>query len=432
MSGRSPAHSCRCTRRGRAHWREWFPLLVVLGLLLLAPALVRAQGAGQDSVTLRWTAVGDDSLSGVAAAYDLRMAGTPITASSWSTATALSGLPAPLASGTPQRVTIRGLTPGSTYYFALRVRDDAGNWSGVSNLVRWDGVLDEGPPAAPSGLVSALQGNGLHLSWTPSGAPDWAGYSVYRATALAGPYTKLNLDLLTVAEYQDDALPADATSLWYQVTASDMSGNESAHSASVPGVRTSPPAAPGGLVTELQGNGVHLAWTPSDAPDLAGYSVYRATASGGSYTKLNPRLLTVPEYQDDALPPNATSLWYQVTASDLSGNESALDAVARGSPVALEWGIEPAYPNPSRTGETVSIPVELKQAATARVDIVDAAGHLVWRSATPPSLGTGYSDHLEVKWDGNNGAGRAVAPGPYRVWLVAGDVRRSIQLVRVP
>ena len=318
-------------------------MLVVLGLLLLAPALVRAQGAAQDSVTLRWTAVGDDSLSGVAAAYDLRMSDSPITASSWSSATALSGLPAPLASGTLQQVTVRGLTPGAIYYFALRVRDDAGNWSDVSNLVRWDGVLDEAPPAAPSGLASALQGNGLHLSWMPSGAPDLAGYSIYRATASAGPFTKLNLDLLTVAEYQDDALPADATSLWYQVTASDMSGNESARSAGVPGV-----------------------------------------------------------------------------------------PVAQSRALAVAWGIEPAYPNPSHASETVSIPVELVDAAVARVDIVDVAGHLVWRSTDLQALDTGLSGHPEVKWEGRNDAGREVAPGPYRAWLVAGDVRRSTRLVRVP
>ena len=337
MSGRSPARSRRRLRRGRARWREWFPLLVVLGLLLLAPALAHAQGAGPDSLTLRWTAVGDDSLSGTAAAYDLRMAGSPITASNWSTATALSGLPAPLASGATQQVVVRRLAPGSTYYFALRVRDDAGNWSGLSNGVRWDGALDQAPPAAPSGLVSELQGNGIHLTWAPSGAPDLAGYSVYRATASGGPYTKLNLDLITAAEYQDDALPPVATSLWYQVTASDMSGNESARSASVPGV----PVA--------------------ESP-------------------------------------------------------------------ALAWLIAPAYPNPSRVSDPVRIPVDLLDAGSARVDVVDAAGHLV-RRLDLRDLPTG---HQEVEWDGRNDAGRAVAPGPYRAWLVAGDVWRSTRLVRVP
>jgi hypothetical protein len=337
---RSSARSRCCTRRGRAHWREWFPVLVVLGLLLLTPALVRAQGAGQDSVTLRWTAVGDDSLSGVAAAYDLRMAATPITASSWGAATALGGLPVPLASGTTQQVTVRGLTPGDTVYFALRVRDDAGNWSGVSNLVRWDGVLDAAPPAAPSGLASELRGDLVHLSWTPGSAPDLAGYSVYRAASAGGPYTKLNQGLLTSAEY-DDTPPADVISPWYQVTATDLSGNESARSASVLG-----------------------------AP------------------------------------------------------------IAESPAAAVDWGIKAAYPNPSRVSDPdpVSIPVELVDAAAARVDIVDAAGRLVRRI----DLATFVSGQQEVTWDGKNDAGSAVAPGPYRAWLIAPDVRLSTLLVRVP
>lgn len=336
MIGRRRARSCRLSRRGRAPWREWFPVLAALGLLLLAPALVHAQGALPDSVTLRWAAVGDDGFSGTAVEYDLRMAEAPITESNWPTATALSGLPAPLVSGTAQQVVVRGLTPGSTLYFALRVRDDAGNWSLLSNVVRWDGTLDAAPPAAPSGLVTELQGAGVHLAWTPSGAPDCAGYSVYRATAPGGPYTKLNPDLLTVTEYQDDAPPAAPTSLWYQVTASDRSGNESGRSASVPGVASA--ASP-----------------------------------------------------------------------------------------ALAWSIAPGYPNPSHLADPVRIPVGLLDAGSARVDIVDAAGHLVRR--LEPRREPGLQ---EVEWDGRNDAGRAAAPGPYRAWLVAGDLRRSTGLVRVP
>jgi len=311
-------------------------VLVVLGLLLLVPALTHAQ-AVQDSVTLRWTAVGDDSLAGVAAAYDLRVAATPISESNWDEATVLAGLPAPLPSGTTQQVVVRGLATGATCYFALRVRDDAGNWSGLSNVVRWDGTLDESPPAAPSGLTAEPSGAGIHLRWTPSTAPDLAGYSVYRATARGGPYARLNPALLTAVEYQDDALPPDATSLWYQVTASDVSGNESAHSAGMRGVTS--------------------------------------------------------------------------TAS-----------------LALAWRIAPAYPNPSHVGEPLHIPVDLEDAGSAWLDVVDAAGHRV-RRLDLRGLEPG---HQEVEWDGRNDAGRVVAPGPYRAWLVAGDMRCSTRLVRVP
>jgi hypothetical protein len=325
------------TRRALAPWREWFPLLAVLGLLFLAPVLAHAQGVAPDSVTLTWAAVGDDSLTGTAAGYDLRMSDAPITESTWPVATVLTGLPAPLASGTAQKTVVHGLTPGATVYFALRAHDDAGNWSGLSNVVRWDGTLDASPPAAPSGLVTELRGECMHLAWAPSSAPDCAGYSVYRATASAGPYTKLNPNLITVAEYEDTALPAGCASLWYQVTATDVNGNESARG---PGVR-----------------GMALAQTS-----------------------------------------------------------------------ALDWLIAPGYPNPSRVADPVHIPVDLLDGRSARVDIVDAAGHLV-RRLDLVAFGPG---HHEVDWDGTNDGGRPAAPGPYRAWLVAGDLRRSTGIVRVP
>ena len=536
MRGRSSARARRCMRRARAHWRAWFPLLAALALLLLAPALTHAQGASPDSVTLGWTSVGDDSLSGTAAAYELRRAAAPITEANWSSATTVSGLPAPLESGFQQQVVVRGLTPGTTYYFALRVRDESGNWSGLSNVVRWDAGLEATPPAAPAGLAALPRDQGMHVTWSPGAAPDLAGYSVYRAIAAAGPFTKLTPNLLTAAEYQDDALPVGADTLWYQATATNTGGIESARSASARGVvppptppsppaapaglvaesrgagihlawspgaesdlagysvyrataaagpfaklttsllavaeyqddappmgadtlwyrvtasnaggaegacspsvlavllASAPPAAPAGLVTERLGDGVHLTWLPGAAPDLAGYSVYRATAATGPFAKLTASLLTAHEYQDDALPTGADSLWYQVTATNAGGVESAHSSSVPIAPVppsaespVLATAIAPAYPNPSRVGQEVTIPVGLMAAGSARVDLVDAAGHLVRRLELRQVSGP-----QAVVWDGTNDAGRTVAPGPYRAWLVAGDLRRSIRLVRIP
>ena len=167
MSGRAPAHSCRCTRRGRAHWREWFPLLVVLGLLLLAPALVRAQGAGQDSVTLRWTAVGDDSLTGTAASYQIRYSTAPITAANFASATAVTGVPVPAVAGTAQSVVVRSLSRQVTYYFALRTADDSGNVSALSNVPSTT-TTDTLAPAAIRTLAVGFVWMSWHLSAAPS------------------------------------------------------------------------------------------------------------------------------------------------------------------------------------------------------------------------------------------------------------------------
>jgi len=71
-------------------------------------------------VTVQWTAVGDDSLTGTATSYDLRMSTSAITAANFSSATALTGEPTPAAPGTLQSVTVRGLSRQVTYWFAIK------------------------------------------------------------------------------------------------------------------------------------------------------------------------------------------------------------------------------------------------------------------------------------------------------------------------
>lgn len=51
----------------------------------------------------------------------------------WDAATNVTGAPVPLVAGTPQSMTVSGLTPGQTYFFALRTLDDSSNVSDLSN-----------------------------------------------------------------------------------------------------------------------------------------------------------------------------------------------------------------------------------------------------------------------------------------------------------
>jgi phosphodiesterase/alkaline phosphatase D-like protein len=108
---------------------------------LAAPDTIRpfaVSSLGVTSVTdssalLSWTATGDDSLTGTAASYDIRYSTAPINAANWASATVTSGEPTPTAAGTTQTFNVRGLSRQATYYFAMRVTDDVGNPSAVSN-----------------------------------------------------------------------------------------------------------------------------------------------------------------------------------------------------------------------------------------------------------------------------------------------------------
>ena len=88
----------------------------------------------ENTAALRWTAVGDDSLTGTATTSDIRYSTTPITDANWASATQVTGEPAPAVAGTIQNHTVTGLTRQTTYYFAMKVADEAGNPSALSNV----------------------------------------------------------------------------------------------------------------------------------------------------------------------------------------------------------------------------------------------------------------------------------------------------------
>ena len=112
-----------------------------------------AAPAAATSITLNWTAPGDDSLTGTAAQYDIRYSTSLITAANFTSATQASGEPAPKAPGQAETFTVTGLTPGTTYYFAIKTADEAANWSGISNVVS-AATTDNVPPAAIKTLTA--------------------------------------------------------------------------------------------------------------------------------------------------------------------------------------------------------------------------------------------------------------------------------------
>ncbi len=212
----------------RSGWRRRFPLLFALAILAITPALVLAQGT--DSVTVSWTSTGDDGMSGTATAYDLRMSDHSITAGNFKNAQQVTGLPAPQPSGTSQSFVVHGLTRGTTYYFALRTGDDRGNWSGISNLVKWDWPVDPAPPSTPHNVQVTRVSTTMQVTWDASTDPNLAGYNVYRSLS-NGPFVRLdNVALLITNRYVDSPAPSTSTSPKYQVTTVDMLGHESAPS----------------------------------------------------------------------------------------------------------------------------------------------------------------------------------------------------------
>ena len=74
----------------------------------------------------------------------------------------------------------------------------------------------------------------------------------------------------------------------------------------------------------LSGKGMHdviLSWTDSATPAVIGYYVYRGSASGGPYTKLNTTPATGTAYTDNNVQAGQT-YYYVSTALDSNNAES--------------------------------------------------------------------------------------------------------------
>jgi len=133
---------------------------LILAVILLLPVIfapaasaqLRASAAADATVTLTWTASGDDGDVGTAAQYDLRYSTSPLTASNWNDATPVTTVPTPLPSGTIQQCSVESLGASTTYYFAIRAADEAANWSGLSNVVSVTTPGDTTPPGTVADL----------------------------------------------------------------------------------------------------------------------------------------------------------------------------------------------------------------------------------------------------------------------------------------
>jgi len=88
-----------------------------------------------NSVTLSWTAPGDDSTSGTAARYDIRYSTLNNLWTDWDSVIQVSLEPAPQKAGATESFTITDLLTDTTYYFGINTFDESNNSPGISNVV---------------------------------------------------------------------------------------------------------------------------------------------------------------------------------------------------------------------------------------------------------------------------------------------------------
>jgi hypothetical protein len=85
---------------------------------------------------------------------------------------------------------------------------------------------------------------------------------------------------------------------------------------------TNSPTASSLTATGANKHSVTLSWAPSTSQNITGYNVYRGSASGGPYSKINSSPVGITTYTDGSVQA-AQTYYYVATAVDSAGVESA-------------------------------------------------------------------------------------------------------------
>jgi hypothetical protein len=223
--------------------------------------------------------------------------------------------------------------------------------SEMSNIVS---IVPIDVPAPPEAVTATAKPEGVVLAWsapqkamTGNEKPRIVGYNIYRspkgqpAEELATP---LNTAPVSQTTYTDTP-PYGAHQ--YVVTAIASTG--------LPRIESDPsapataefkdllaPPPPTGLTALVETKAVRLVWDAVDAPDLAGYRIYRTEGTGEKELKVVGKNslvvqppLTQTNYTDTGVRPGI-SYFYEVTSVDKSGNES--------KPAKTDWVLVPRTP----------------------------------------------------------------------------------------
>ena len=202
------------------------------------------------SVQLSWTAPGDDGATGTATTYDVRYSTSPITEANWASATQATGEPSPQVAGSAETFTVTGLSASTTYYFAIKTSDEFPNESAISNVpsvatavagntqtgFAWSDDLASFTSKGDDVTLDAVTGTtyilGVQVSMTAATSGDWVlqvredgagswldvfalgvGESQVWETFATHTFTKVNADVVAIAEFGNGSAPAGFTAV---------------------------------------------------------------------------------------------------------------------------------------------------------------------------------------------------------------------------
>jgi hypothetical protein len=212
--------------------------------------------------------------------------------------------------------------PGIVYMYRLRAYNATGAAGPYADELH---VHYDVAPQAPGDFQLERRNRLVVLSWQPvnaladgRAAGDISGYTIYRRVEKGEYEAALNAQPIQEVVFED--IPPDYdTGYYYTVRTVRTLEQTIIESDACPEIRLeyfdiTPLAAPRFLTAIAQPGGLLLKWLAKSEKGFAGYHVYRRTAKGGEFKRLNPELLR-------------TNSWLDTTAVKGQGYEYAVSAV---------------------------------------------------------------------------------------------------------
>jgi len=187
------------------------------------------------------------------------------------------------------------------------------------------------------------------------------------------------------------------------------------------------PGVPTGFAVAYGSGSNALSWDPSLAADFAYFNVYRGSTPGFTAGPGNRVMQTTGTGWVDGS--GSAGDYYQVTAVDFSGNESApagKDAASGLPGLPAAYALHAASPNPFNPMTVIRFDLP-RDTGRVTLTVFDARGRLVDRLVE----GALTAGSHEVTWTGRDQAGNAVGSGVYFYRLEAEDFTRTRKMLLV-
>ncbi len=174
-----------------------------------------------ESITLTWTALGDDENIGIAAGYVVKYSTSgPITDSNWDSTSTYTQAWIPLTAGSTETHVLSGLNSDTQYWFAIKAYDEIPNYGNISNSPseKTAKLSETTPPAvdSPPDITYEEGTTGHVISWNATD-DNLGTYVIYKDSievnsggCASGIPIKINVDGLAVGTYNYTIVVSDA------------------------------------------------------------------------------------------------------------------------------------------------------------------------------------------------------------------------------